>query len=156
MRFTWELPSFIKAENGVVAVLGAAILPYVDFLYGSDRHKILNALFFLIALDWFSGIAAAMRDQTFSSDYGIRKGIPRTLIVLLLPIAANLLDEAMQTPGFLFYGVTFGLIYHTWVSFTANVARAGFERLIPSSILKFVGSELKAKAERSQRHKEGK
>ncbi|MCR8980725.1 hypothetical protein [Brevibacillus laterosporus] len=27
MRFTWELPSFIKAENGVVAVLGAAILP---------------------------------------------------------------------------------------------------------------------------------
>lgn len=68
---------------------------------------------------------------------------------MALPAVANLLDRVMGTPGFLFYGVTFGLIYHTWTSLTANAHRAGWP--MPKSVEKLVSAEFKAKAERAKR-----
>lgn len=66
----------------------------------------------------------------------------------------NLLDKAMNTPGFVFYAMTFGLIYHYWQSATANAYRAGWGRLIPDSVVKFVSSEIAAKTQRAMRKQE--
>jgi len=71
------------------------------------------------------------------------------------PALANVLDHAFGTPGLLFYAVTFGLNYHTYISLTANAARAGWSKYIPQSVLKFVTSEIKAKADRAAGKKGG-
>lgn len=141
-----------RLDNTIVAAAGATIGPILDLLYGSGRISVIMALYAVIVLDWITGIAAAHKDKTYSTEYGIR-GILRTLFILAFPSLANLLDTAMGTPGFLFYAVTFGLIYHTYISLTANAARAGWDKWIPQSVLRFVGSEIKAKADRAARKK---
>ncbi|TPG70782.1 holin [Brevibacillus laterosporus] len=155
MNFSLGLNDIAKPATVVVGGIGSLVLPWIDFLYGSGRHQLLIALFLIIATDWITGIAASIKDGTYSSEYGI-SGVFRTIFILFFPVLANVLDNALQTPGFLFFGVTFGLIYHTWASVTANTIRAGWEKWIPKKVMNFVGSELEAKAARSQNHKEGK
>ncbi|MGG0754151.1 phage holin family protein [Brevibacillus laterosporus] len=156
MRLTNEIQTLFKPGNGIAALVGAVVLPWIDILYGAERREVLVLFCLIIGADWLTGVCASKREKTYSSDYGIRKGIPRTLFIFLLPIIANFFDAALKTPGFLFYGVIFALCYHTWVSITANVVRAGWGRIVPISVMKIIGSELKAKSERSQKHKEGK
>lgn len=141
-----------RLDNTIVAAFGATVGPVLELFYGSGRTSVILALYAVIILDWVTGIAAAHKDDTFTSDYGI-KGILRTIFILAFPALANILDHAMGTPGFLFYAVTFGLIYHTYISLTANAARAGWEKWIPQSVLRFVGSEIKAKADRAAKKK---
>lgn len=148
MKFIQSLESVVTPANGIAATIGAFLAPTFLYLYGTGRTDILVVLFVMNALDWVTGIAAAKKDYTYSSEYGLSR-IPRTLFLLALPAVANLLDKVMGTPGFLFYGVTFGLIYHTWTSLTANAHRAGWP--MPKSIENLVGSEIKAKAERAAR-----
>ncbi|QRG65232.1 phage holin family protein [Brevibacillus choshinensis] len=148
MKFLQSLDNVATPANGWAATIGAMVAPWFQYLYGSNRQDILVVLLFMIALDWVTGIHAAKKDKTYSSEYGLGR-IPRTLFLVTLPALANLLDRVMGTPGFLFFGVTFGLIYHTWTSLTANAHRAGWP--IPKSIVSLVGSEIKAKAERAAR-----
>ncbi len=126
----------------------------INYLYGAERTDILVVFIVLIAIDWITGIAAALKDKTYSTEYGI-SGILRTLFILSFPAIGNMLDRAMETPGFLFYGVTFGLIYHTFHSMTANAVRAGWGRFIPQQVVDFVSSEIKAKANRAIKKREG-
>lgn len=148
MKFLQSLDNVATPANGWAATAGALLSPFFRYLYGEDRRDILAVLLFVIALDWVTGVQAAKKDETYSSEYGLSR-IPRTLFLVSLPALANLLDRVMGTPGFLFYGVTFGLIYHTWTSLTANAHRAGWP--IPKAIVNLVGSEIKAKAERAAR-----
>ncbi|NRQ54497.1 holin family protein [Brevibacillus sp. HD1.4A] len=148
MKFIQSLENVVTPANGWAATLGAAVAPAFQYFYGNDRRDILVVMLFMIALDWVTGIYAAKKDNTYSSEYGLSR-LPRTLFLVALPALANLLDRVMGTPGFLFYGVTFGLIYHTWTSLTANAHRAGWP--MPKSIVNLVGSEIKAKAERAAR-----
>ncbi|NRS50953.1 holin family protein [Brevibacillus sp. HB2.2] len=148
MKFLQSLENVATPANGWATTAGAIVSPAFFYLYGTNRQDILIVLFFMIALDWITGISAAKKNQSYSSDYGISR-IPRTLFLFALPAVGNMLDRVMGTPGFLFYGVTFGLIYHTWTSLTANAHRAGWP--MPKSIENLVGSEIKAKAERSAR-----
>ncbi|MCM3141645.1 phage holin family protein [Brevibacillus sp. MER 51] len=148
MRFAQSLDNVATPANGIAATVGVFLAPAFQYLYGTGRMDILILLFIMNALDWVTGIAAAKKDLTYSSDYGLSR-IPRTLFLFALPAVGNLLDKVMGTPGFLFYGVTFGLIYHTWTSLTANAHRAGWP--MPKSIEKLVGSEIKAKTERAAR-----
>ncbi|MFF0825977.1 holin family protein [Brevibacillus sp. NPDC003359] len=148
MKFLQSLENVATPANGWATTAGAIVSPAFHYLYGTNRQDILIVLFFMIALDWVTGISAAKKNQSYSSDYGI-SSIPRTLFLFALLAVGNMLDRVMGTPGFLFYGVTFGLIYHTWTSLTANAHRAGWP--MPKSIENLVGSEIKAKAERSAR-----
>lgn len=152
-RFSWEnlnLKSLATPGNGIVAAIGATIGPFVEYLYGTGRSDFLVIFFGAIAMDWIAGIAAAQKDKVYSSEYGIT-GVYRTIFICLLPAFSNKLDVAFGTPGFLFYGATLALVYHTWQSMTANIYRAGWGRLIPKAVLNFVGSEIKAKSERAMR-----
>ncbi|MGG4444570.1 phage holin family protein [Brevibacillus fortis] len=148
MKFLLSLENVATPANAWATTAGAIVSPAFHYLYGTNRQDILIVLFFMIVLDWITGISAAKKDQSYSSDYGLSR-IPRTMFLFALPALANLLDRVMGTPGFLFYGVTFGLIYHTWTSLTANAHRAGWP--MPKSIENLVGSEIKAKAERAAR-----
>ena len=148
MKFLQSLDNVATPANGLAATIGALLSSVFQYFYGSNRLDIMTVLFFAFALDWVTGIAASKKDATYSSEYGLSR-IPRTLFLLALPAFANLLDKVIGTPGFLFYGVSFGLLYHTWNSMTANAHRAGWP--MPKSIEKMVGSEIKAKAERSAR-----
>ncbi|WP_188068591.1 phage holin family protein [Brevibacillus brevis] len=148
MKFLQSLENVVTPANGMAVTAGVFLTPIFQYFYGKDRQDILIVFLFLIALDWITGISASKRDKSYSSEYGISR-IPRTLFLIALPAVGNMLDRVMGTPGFLFYGVTFGLIYHTWTSLTANAHRAGWP--MPKSIENLVGSEIKAKAERSAR-----
>ncbi|MGF9909501.1 phage holin family protein [Brevibacillus porteri] len=148
MKFLQSLENVATPANGLATTAGAIVSPVFHYFYGTNRQDILIVLIFIMVLDWITGISAAKKDQTYSSEYGLSR-IPRTLFLLALPAVANLLDKVMGTPGFLFYGVTFGLIYHTWTSLTANAHRSGWP--VPKSIVNLVGSEIKAKAERAAR-----
>lgn len=139
----------VTAEKGAIAAVGAALSPWIDALYGEGRLTIFIALFAAIGLDWISGVSAAHKDKTYASHYGLLRGVPRTLFLLSFPILANLFDTVMGTPGLLFYAITFGLLYHTWQSLTANAFRAGWSKWIPEYVVKMVDSELKAKADRA-------
>lgn len=154
MKFLEIFEHAASPSHGWAVTAGTITAPIFHYLYGPGRTDILVVLLFCIALDWVTGIQAAKKqDQTYSSEYGLSR-IPRTLFFLALPALANLLDRVMATPGFLFYGVTFGLIYHTWNSLTANAARAGWP--VPKAIANLVESEIKAKTERAMKQKEGK
>lgn len=155
MRFLQrlELENIATQANAIAAATGAMVGPVFHYFYGTGRTDILVALLFCIALDWITGIQAAKKkDKTYSSEYGLSR-IPRTLFLLSLPALGNLLDRVMGTPGFLFYGVTFGLIYHTWNSLTANATRAGWP--VPKAVAKLVESEIRAKTDRAMRQREG-
>ena len=148
MKFIQSLDNVATPANGWAATIGAVFAPLFNYLYGNERRDILVVLLVMIALDWLTGVYASKKDLTYSSEYGLSR-IPRTLFLIALPAVANLLDRVLGTPGFLFFGVTFGLIYHTWTSLTANAHRAGWP--IPEAIVNLVGSEIKAKAERAAR-----
>lgn len=154
MKFIQSLENVVTPANGIAAAMGAVLAPIFQYFYGTGRTDIMVVLLLCIALDWITGIQAAKKkDKTYSSEYGLSR-IPRTLFLLVLPAVANLLDRVMATPGFLFYGVTFGLIYHTWNSLTANAHRAGWP--VPKAIVNMVATEIKAKSERAIKQKEGK
>lgn len=140
--------NLFKADTAYVAGIAALLGGVVDIIYGANHKIFVLLLFIFIVYDWISGIVAAKKDTTYSSQYGIAGGL-RTIIVLSLPAVANLLDIAFNTPGVLFYGITFGLMYHYWQSFTANSIRAGWGKFIPEYVFTSVESELKAKMNRS-------
>ncbi|MED4581894.1 phage holin family protein [Brevibacillus choshinensis] len=154
MKFLQSLDNVVTPANGWAATAGAMVAPVFHYFYGIGRVDILVVLLLCISLDWVTGIQAAKKkDKNYSSEYGLSR-IPRTLFLLTLPAVANLLDRVMATPGFLFYGVTFGLVYHTWNSLTANAHRAGWP--VPKAIVNMVATEIKAKSERAMKQKEGK
>lgn len=139
----------VTADKAIAAAMGAFLAPWVTLFYGADRLIPILLLVVVITLDWITGIAAAHKDGTFTSDYGLRKGAPRTLFIFALPVLANLLDMLLNMPGLFFYAMTIGIIYHTWQSLTANAYRAGWGKWIPAAVLKMIESELQAKINRA-------
>jgi len=151
---TLHLDSLLSQSNGIAAVAGAILGPIVEILYGPDRLLFFYALTAVIVWDWISGIAAARKDVTYSSHYGLM-GIFRTIFILWFPVVANILDKLSHTPGVFFYPVIIGTMFHVLNSATANAYRAGWKRWIPSWAINFVSSEIKAKAERAMKMRGG-
>ncbi|MBO1515501.1 phage holin family protein [Metabacillus bambusae] len=143
---------------------GAALLGPVGFLlnmfYGVGNLIWIGILLSVTALDWISGISAAKKDGTYTSEYG-KAGVFRTLVMFLLPVVGNLIDIALKTSmnisgfefGIFFFMITGGLIYHTLMSAAANFKRAGWERWVPVKVLESIASEIQAKAQRSDSRK---
>ncbi|CDQ41784.1 phage holin family protein [Virgibacillus salexigens] len=155
LRFSFDriftIPT-IQPETGLFASLGLMLSPFINYFYGDGRGHVIAGLCIIILMDWIAGIVASIKDGTYTSEYGI-EGIFRTIVILLIPAASNFLDTMFNTPGFLFYGVSFGLMYHVLQSFTANSVRAKWDRWIPNWVIDFVASEIKAKTIRANNRK---
>ncbi len=72
-------------------------------------HVVL-LLIAVVALNWLGAIGTALKDDSYSSDYGI-KGIFRTTIIFVLPLIGRLIDvisgirivvAVVEVSGFLF------------------------------------------------------
>ncbi|MEW9702812.1 phage holin family protein [Paenibacillus sp. SI8] len=155
-----SLESLAKPANVGAAFAGAVIGPHLAQAFGNGKFWVFVLFLAIIGADWITGIAAAKKDDTYSSEYGI-SGALRTLLMLWIPFIGWLLDKVsfivfgISQPGYAFYAITIMLAYHTWESMTANAYRAGWERWIPKSVTNFVSSEIKAKIDRAQRQKDG-
>ncbi|PFJ03211.1 phage holin family protein [Priestia megaterium] len=165
MRYTQEIDDLKNLMNptlGVAGVVGGTISGAISALYGENVNMYVALLLLaVVALDWLGAIGAALKDGSYSSDYGIR-GIFRTTIIFVLPLIGRLIDVTSGIPivvagveisGFYLF-ISAGLIYHSWMSMTANFARAGYEKWIPNKMLKQVGSEINAKITRSEGRRE--
>lgn len=142
----------INPETGVFAAIGVIIAPVIEYLYGDGSGKVITLLFLVIAMDWITGIVAANKDGVYTSEYGI-EGVFRSIVILLIPAAANYIDQIFDTPGSIFYGTAFALIYHNWKSMTANAVRAKWDKWIPATVINRVLSEVEAKASRAKKRK---
>lgn len=165
MRFTpelFDLRNLASPGFGIAGVIGGTVGGAVSAVYG-DKVNMYVALLLMVvvALDWLGAIGAALKDGSYASDYGIR-GIFRTTIIFMLPLVGRLIDVISGIPiviagveisGFYLF-ISAGLIYHSWMSMTANFARAGYEKWIPNKMLKQVGSEITAKITRSESRRE--
>lgn len=149
----FDLSNLFTAKKGLFALFGGSIGTFLGTIYGGGVGvSIMYALAFAIGLDWVGAIAAATKDKSYSSQYGII-GVLRTAVILALPAFGKLLDSALNTQGFFFYMLAVGLLYHTIVSMTANFTRAGWDKWIPLWALNIITSELEAKVKRAQNRK---
>jgi phage-related holin len=152
------LETLFKPANVGAATVGALIGPFIMQSFSDGKAWAFILFFAVIIADWITGTAAAKKDNTYASEYGIR-AIPRTILMLWLPIIGGLLDKVSLTvfgihqPGYAFFAITIMLIYHTWESMTANAYRAGWEKWIPKGVTAFISSEIKAKMDRAQARK---
>jgi len=145
-----------KAITGkfLAAGSGGFLLPIFEFMYGGDSVVLttMTAVLFFILMDWLSGWSASRQDKTYASRYGL-DGVIRTFFMLLLPAGGHFLDQVFNSPGIVFGVLTFGLLYHTIKSMTANSIRAGWGDWIPTRWLelltKWVESEIEAKVSRA-------
>ena len=151
-----NLENLATPATAVSAGIGVSIGPYIDFIYGAGngRRELIYALCFIVFLDWISGVRAAKKNKTYSSEYGIG-GVFRTLFLLSFPSFANLMDVGTGTSGILFYGSTLALIYHNFKSAAANTYRAGWGKWFPKQLVDWISSELEAKAARVIKQKKG-
>ncbi|MFI8709933.1 phage holin family protein [Bacillus sp. NPDC077411] len=134
----------------VAAFIGGGIGTIIELCYGKTNLVWITILCMVIALDWITGSRASKLDGTYSSQYGI-EGIARTVVLFLLPSLAHWFDMGFKLPDFFFFMVTGGLIYHIFNSFTANCARIGWDKWIPTWLLESVSSEIEAKIRRSEK-----
>ncbi|MDQ0876749.1 phage-related holin [Paenibacillus sp. V4I3] len=154
----FTLETLAKPTNVGAAFAGAVVGPLIGQAFSSGKFWAFLLFFSIIVADWITGMAAAKKDKTYSSEYGI-SGALRTLLMLWIPFIGWLLDKVTLTvlginqPGYAFFAITIMLAYHTWESMTANAYRAGWEKWIPKSVTSFVSSEIRAKMERAQRQK---
>lgn len=155
---SFNTTNLLTTGNGIVGLVSAGFGTFISTVYGvgPDRKTVIGILLILIAMDWMSGIGAARKDATYSSQYGINVASLRTLYILCFPALGNLLDMWLSTPGpgVIFMGLTGGLCYHYWQSMTANAYRAGWKRWIPEKVISHVSSEIEAKTIRAEETKE--
>ena len=159
----FDLRAVINPSFSFAGVAGGSVGVLISTLYGNSHLNMYVALLLIavVAFDWLGAIGAALKDGSYSSEYGIR-GVVRTTVILALPLVGRLMDAITGTPiviadipisGFYLF-ISSGLIYHSWMSMTANFARAGFEKWIPNKMLQAVASEIEAKITRSEGRRE--
>ncbi|MFS0864139.1 phage holin family protein [Fredinandcohnia sp. 179-A 10B2 NHS] len=138
-------------RNGFASVLSGAIGGLGSKLYGgSDLYVwFAAALVFAILFDWAGAIAAAKKDGSYASEYGLQ-GILRTAVLLALPAWGAVLDKILGTPNVVFFTFWGGIMFHTLLSMSANFKRAGWNTWVPTWAIDWVASEIEAKIKRSE------
>lgn len=146
-------------ENPVVSGISASILFFVSSLYGEGEivRAGMTLIFFQLAIDWITGTSAAKRDNIDTSQYGI-EGIKRSLVVLLIPACAHLIDTFMYLGGLAVYFAIAALARSITKSIIANLYRTGWTTWIPVDLLdllvNWVEDEIIQKNTRSARRRE--
>lgn len=151
MKELFSLRWLFSTEVGYAAGITTILGQFATLTLGSANTKIIIALILIIVADWFAGISASLKDGSYASAYGLQ-GLLRTVVMLVLPAVGYLLDDLFGV-NILFYALVGGIGFHTWVSFTANMSRAGWDKWIPKRVLDGITSEIEAKMARSNGRK---
>lgn len=135
-------------------MVGTGLLSVLNFAFGTGITLTAAGVFAsVLALDWISGRAAAKKDGTMASEYGINGGYRSAFMVGILALAYRVdVSLGLPYPIFAYFLLNFGL--PTWKSMTANVYRAGWERWIPQSVLNRVADEIEHKTARANKRLE--
>ena len=105
--------------NGIVAFLGGAL----TFLFGG-WSALLNLFFFVIVLDYISGLSAAIiSGQGLSSAIGYKGLIKKFLIVCVIALSHQI-DKVMGT-DLIMYGSLYFFIANELISIIENYGRMG-------------------------------
>ncbi|WP_262383112.1 phage holin family protein [Bacillus infantis] len=144
----FDFSNLLNTRTGMASVFSGITGSLMIGLYGETNVPWMLIVWILIGLDWIGGIAAAKKDGTYASEYGI-SGVMRTVVMIVLPVVGDKIDKVMGTPQLFFFLLAGGIAWHTWESMTANFARAGWSRWIPNWALNIVASEIQAKIRRS-------
>lgn len=110
--------------NNAVKSLLAAICALLGFLFG-DRDGLMIALIGLIALDYISGVIAAVVEKKLSSEVGA-KGIAKKIFMLLIVAVANIVDINVIGEGHVLKSVTvIFYLANECISLIENAGRLG-------------------------------
>ena len=105
--------------NGIVALLGGA----VSFLFGG-WSALLSLFFFVIILDYLSGVGAAIiSGQGLSSAIGYRGLVKKFFMVLIIALSHQI-DRVMGT-DLIMYGSLYFFIANELISIVENYGRMG-------------------------------
>ena len=110
-------------QNNIVNAIGAVSAGLITYLFGV-QDTLLNALFFALALDFLSGLAAAKVNKELSSKVGF-KGVTKKFFILCIAAMANILDDATGAGGMLRAMVLGFYIANEALSLIENGARLG-------------------------------
>lgn len=122
---------YTQTELRVMAlfsVIGAVF----SFLVGGIDSPI-KALLVLICVDYASGMIAAYKTQTLSSQRGF-KGLGRKMVILAVVAFANMLDVSMNLNHMFRSMAIFGYAGMEGLSIIENVDRMGYGEYIPRFI----------------------
>lgn len=139
-------------DHPIAGVIGSVFVSLFTFLYGDGSVSSIGMSLYImiIAADWISGYAAAKKDGSYASEYGI-EGAYRTVLLLIFPAMANGADKLLNMPNVLFGFVLCAFSAHIWKSMTANVYRAGYDKWIPVWVLERVYDEIEHKTARARK-----
>jgi phage-related holin len=142
--------NFFTARTGFIGVTSGAAGSVISKIYGGEMFVyFVMILLSAIAFDWIGALAAAKKDGSYASAYGIQ-GIMRVAVMLALPAFGGALDHILGTPNVIFSMFWGGLLFHTLISMSANFKRAGWNVWIPVWAIDWVSSEIEAKMKRSE------
>ena len=110
--------------NSTIKTFTAAVCTAAGFLFG-DLDGMFTALVTLIALDYISGVAAAIAEKRLSSAAGA-KGIAKKIFMLLIVAVANIVDIGVIGDGHVLKTVTTAFyIANECISLIENAGRLG-------------------------------
>lgn len=113
----------MQNAGNVANAVGAVSAGLITYLFGV-QDALLNALFFAVAVDFFSGLAAAKVNKELSSRVCF-KGVTKKFFILCIVAMANVLDEATGAGGMLRNMVLGFYIANEALSLIENGARLG-------------------------------
>lgn len=80
----------------IIYKTGAAILGGITGLFFGESTGLLLALFWMVVIDYVSGLAAGYTEKTLSSKIGF-KGIIKKVMIFVMVALAHLVDSALGT-----------------------------------------------------------
>jgi toxin secretion/phage lysis holin len=125
--------------NATVAAIGTGL----TYIFGG-WDTVLIVLTIFMALDYLTGVIAAIYNKTLSSDIGF-KGLLKKFTVLIVLIVAVLLDRLLNNDTWVFRTlVAYFYIANEAISLLENSARMGLP--VPQKLLDIL-AQLKKKGE---------
>lgn len=122
-----EIEKIVNTFKVLVATTGT----FLTWLFGAWDIAVIVLIAFMV-LDYISGVCVAYINKEVSSDVGLR-GLTRKLLIILVLIAAVLLDRLMNTDNWIFRTlVCYFYIANEGISLLENASNLGLP--IPEKI----------------------
>lgn len=119
---------YTQTELRVMALFSAVGAVFSYLVGGVD--DLLVALLVFIAIDYFTGVAAAWMTETIESGKGFQ-GVVRKLLILSVVVMAHWLDMAISAPDTFKTMIIFAYIGNEGISICENIDRLGYGKCIP-------------------------
>jgi toxin secretion/phage lysis holin len=122
---------YTQTELRIMALFSAVGAVFSFLVGGMDAP--IKALLVLICLDYVSGMIAAWKTGTLSSQRGF-KGLGRKIVILAVVAFANVLDVSMSLNHMFRSMAIFGYAGMEGMSILENIDRMGYGEYIPPFI----------------------